>query len=645
MLESESTLSVPFLTLPINTNNDENHRNSPFGYDGEFRDALSTEVTTTTSPALLSSSSSTSLLSVYPTENTQLATKNIRRTLALTFFTFTSRSVWSQSLLSIYVILVWKDHPEYVGYVLATMGIIQMFSSALIRCATRHFDISSSPSKNNKCRFFLILLFTSLIGLSAMGISLYAITFQQSTFYIFLLANGLWGMSWGVLESILPNVFAESASLVAFNNKLAERTYKMSSNLVRLGIIVGSLLTMAIFKRLGNKWNIKNCALVMLVGLGCNLPVVFLLCSLKLIPFDNVQQDEEREEDEDEQLYYDEYNVGYEPSILPSYEEALDENYILEESEDSLEDRSFIPEEDNEDVDNNFCVSLREGEPSPVDEERKEYIENNCCRSLCCSNKMRVLILINLADILSSFAGGMSIFYLPVFLVRRLNLDPISIQFLYLIIPLGQWLSPVIAKVLAKLIGPCRACILMQGTYVLFMLSMIVCHLKGYPIWIICALFVFHGSLMNSTSTLSRIMISQYVPVEDQHKWGGVAESIQMLLWSCAGVTGGMIVGKWGLLVVFFVTVTLQFLATLPLAILYCLLDPHLDDAGKYSTSSIVVGDDDTSSDGDNDAYTPPRSRYKQKEKRSPAELLSGSSSTLMMGAFLSPETQATYIS
>eukprot|EP00751_Fragilariopsis_kerguelensis_P032950 CAMPEP_0170970888 /NCGR_PEP_ID=MMETSP0735-20130129/44899_1 /TAXON_ID=186038 /ORGANISM="Fragilariopsis kerguelensis, Strain L26-C5" /LENGTH=177 /DNA_ID=CAMNT_0011390749 /DNA_START=176 /DNA_END=705 /DNA_ORIENTATION=- len=177
MLESESTLSVPFLTLPINTNNDENHRNSPFGYDGEFRDALSTEVTTTTSPALLSSSSSTSLLSVYPTENTQLATKNIRRTLALTFFTFTSRSVWSQSLLSIYVILVWKDHPEYVGYVLATMGI-----------------------------------------------SLYAITFQQSTFYIFLLANGLWGMSWGVLESILPNVFAESASLVAVNNKLAERT-------------------------------------------------------------------------------------------------------------------------------------------------------------------------------------------------------------------------------------------------------------------------------------------------------------------------------------------------------------------------------------------------------------------------------------
>jgi len=468
-----------------------------------------------------------------------------------------------------------------------------------------------------------------------MGISLCAITIQRSKFYIFLLANGLWGMSWGVLESILPIIFAESANLDAVNNKGTERTYKMCSNLVRFGIIVGSLLTMAIFKRLGNKWNIENCVLVMFVGLGCNLPVVFLLCSLKTIPFDDVQQDEEREEEEDEQLYHDEYNITYEPSILPSYEEVM---------EDSLEDQSFIPEKDDEDVNNNFCVS-REGEPPPVDEERKEDAENICCQFSCCSNKMRVLILINIADILSSFAGGMSIFYLPVFLVRRLNLDPISIQFLYLVIPLGQWLSPVIAKALANLIGPCRACISMQGTYILFMLSMIVCHLKGYPIWIICALFVFHGSLMNSTSTLSRSMISQYVPVEDQYKWGGVAESIQMLLWSCAGIMGGIIVGKWGLLVVFFVTVALQFLATLPLAILYCLLDPRLDGAGKYSTRSIVVGDDDTSSDEDDDAHTPSRSRYDQKEKRSPADLLSSSSSKSMMGALLSPETQATYLS
>ncbi|OEU12660.1 hypothetical protein FRACYDRAFT_147574, partial [Fragilariopsis cylindrus CCMP1102] len=434
--------------------------------------------------------------------------KNIRRTLALTFFTFTSRSVWSQSLLSIYVILVWKDHPEYVGYVLATMGMIQMISSALIRYS-----------------YYLIL--ASLISVSAMGLSLYAITIERSRFVLFLLANGLWGMSWGVSESILPVIFSESSATLAVNNnnKTTDSTYKMCSILVRLGIIVGSLLTLIVFERLGNQWNIENCVTVMLIGMGCNLPVVFLLCSLKTIPFDDAEVEESEEEEDEQQEYYDAFSIAYESALLLSDEEIMDENYIVE---GSLEDRLFIPEEDGE-----------------------------------------VPILIHLADILSSFAGGMSIWYFPVFLVQRLKLDPVSIQFLYLIIPLGHWLSPYLAKLLSSVIGPCRACISMQGTYVLFMISMITCHLKGYPIWIICTLYVLHSSLMNSTSTLSRSMILQYVPVEDQHKWGNIAESIQMLLWSCAGVTGGIIVGKYGLLIVFFVTVALQFLATLPLAILY----------------------------------------------------------------------------
>ena len=633
MMETESTLSEPFLPphIPDDNNDNENNRNSSFGDDEEFPES-SVEV----SPIPSSSSSS---ISEYSNEIIQYAKKNIRRTLALTFFTFTSRSVWSQSLLSIYVILVWKDHPEYVGYVLATMGMIQMISSALIRCVTRRFDISSY----NKCRRFLLLILASLISVSAMGLSLYAIAIKRSRFDLFLLANGLWGMSWGVSESILPIIFSESSATLAVNNnnKTTDSTYKMCSILVRLGIIVGSLLTLIVFERLGNQWNIENCVTVMLIGMGCNLPVIFLLCSLKTIPFDDAEVEEsgEEEEEDEQQEYYDAFSIAYESALLLSDEEIMDKNYIVE---GSLEDRLFIPEEDGEGVDYHPVLGIDDSHDSHVDE-GTEIEDRKSSQSVCCSNKIRVPILIHLADILSSFAGGMSIWYFPVFLVQRLKLDPVSIQFLYLIIPLGQWLSPYLAKLLSSVIGPCRACISMQGTYVLFMISMITCHLKGYPIWIICTLYVLHSSLMNSTSTLSRSMILQYVPVEDQHKWGNIAESIQMLLWSCAGVTGGIIVGKYGLLIVFFVTVALQFLATLPLAILYCVLDPRLDDVGKHSISSnIVVGDDDTSSNNNEDIIddidTPSRSRYDRKKKRPHAD----GDNTTMIGT---PETQATCLS
>ncbi|MGK3740860.1 MAG: MFS family permease [Bacillariaceae sp.] len=631
MMETESTLSEPLL-LPVsddNDNDDENHRNSSFGEHDEEFVAVSSPPTSSPIPS--------SSMSEYSTEIIQYAKRNIRRTLALTFFTFTSRSVWSQSLLSIYVILVWKDHPEYVGYVLATMGMIQMLSSALIRCVTRRFDISSY----NKCRRFLLLILASLIGVSAMTLSLYAITMERSRFDLFLLANGLWGMSWGVSESILPIVFAEAVAVNTSNNnnKTTDSTYKMCSILVRLGIIVGSLLTLIVFERLGNQWNIENCVTVMLIGMGCNLPVVFLLCSLKTIPFDDAEVEESVEEDEEQQQYYDAFSIAYESALLLSDEEIMDENYIVE---GSLEDRLFIPEEDGEGVDNNYHVlgESDDSSDSPVNEET-ETEDRKSCQSICCSNRIRVPILIHLADILSSFAGGMSIWYFPVFLFQRLQLEPVTIQFLYLIIPLGQWLSPYLAKLLSRVIGPCRACISMQGTYILFMISMITCHMKGYPIWIICTLYVLHGSLMNSTSTLSRSMILQYVPTEDQHKWGNIAESIQMLLWSCAGVTGGIIVGKMGLLVVFFVTVALQFLATLPLAILYCLLDPRLDDAGKHSISSnIVVGDHDASNNNEDidGIDTPSRSTYDKKKKRPNVD----GDNTTMIGT---PETQTTCLS
>jgi len=213
---------------------------------------------------------------------------------------------------------------------------------------------------------------------------------------------------------------------------------------------------------------------------------------------------------------------------------------------------------------------------------------------------MRVPLLINAADVVSSLAGGMSTWYFPVFLVKQSNLGPMVVQCLYLVIPLGQWLSPKLAKGLSGCIGPCRACILMQWMYVVLILSMIACYLKGCPTWTVCALYVLHGSLMNSTSSLSHKMVAQYVPAEEHHKWG-ITTNLQMLLWSCAGLLGGYVVGRWGLLVNFYSTAVFQVVASVPLAILYCLLDPRLEESETMSTNDEygTISRDDEEDDDD----------------------------------------------
>eukprot|EP00536_Pseudo-nitzschia_multiseries_P014637 jgi/Psemu1/311231/fgenesh1_kg.743_\ len=208
---------------------------------------------------------------------------------------------------------------------------------------------------------------------------------------------------------------------------------------------------------------------------------------------------------------------------------------------------------------------------------------------------MRVPLLMHTADAFSSFAGGVSMGYFPVFLFQHSKLGPVALQVLFLIVPLGQWASPLLATSLAAVIGPCRTCISLQWTYVACMLSMIACQSKGYPVWTFCSLYVLHGSLMNSTSCLSRAVFRQYVPTEDLHKWVP-AENIEMILWSCAGLVGGYIVGQWGMLANFFVTAGLQFLASVPLAILYCVLDPRVVDVDQNSeTMDRVVVDSNVS--------------------------------------------------
>jgi hypothetical protein len=86
---------------------------------------------------------------------------------------------------------------------------------------------------------------------------------------------------------------------------------------------------------------------------------------------------------------------------------------------------------------------------------------------------------------------------------------------------------------------------------------------------------------MNSTSQLSKNLISDYVPIDDPSwRFWDWAKTFQKMLWSFAGLLGAYLVtnNRWGLLANFYATAFVQFLACLPLVVLYCLRDPRLEE-------------------------------------------------------------------
>lgn len=409
---------------------------------------------------------------------------NIKKILALTWFSFTGRSIWSQCVLSIFVYLLRGDKPESVGYVTAIMGLSQVLASWPAGCLARKWQRST------------ILKMSSVFGLGAVGLTAYAT--WKLNFYYLLIALSLWGALWGVTDTALPSLFLDSIP-----DGEEKRYFRRGSRIIRSANFLGPLIALIIYQFLGNQWTIPNCSIVMGAGLVFCTPIIFILCCLR---------------------DYSVVDIEFEPP-----EEILIQSPVHFGSDDQS----------------------REG-------------------TYCCQKKTIVPILITIADIISGIASGMSIRYFPVFFVKQLGLSPASTLVLYMITPFGQGVFAFLARRLAKLFGPSCVAVVFHWAFVAFLASMLYCYLQGLSVWIICLLYVVHASLMNSTCSLSKLIMLQTVPEEEIHKWTMV-EKIQLFLWSAGAAVGGILVGYKGILFNFFVTAALQLSASLPLILLCCL--------------------------------------------------------------------------
>ncbi|KAL3911848.1 MAG: hypothetical protein SGILL_007123, partial [Bacillariaceae sp.] len=497
--------------------------------------------------------------------------RNVRRTLALTFFMFMSRSMWSQAPLSLFIAMAHPHHLEYVGYITAAIGFSQVVSTSLSKYLLRKYQLYNRKA----------IVLTSLIGTLATAASIKAILIDPassntvSLMWLFA-AMSLWGTAWGTCDAILPVVFMESASL----SENQDKKFRRCSRLIKGGNFCGGAMALGLFYWLGNVWTLGNCAVVMAVGLLLNEQVFFLLCSLRILPIEEAE------------------DLGYEEEVV--LEETSIEFDLHDMDCEQQEIDVLLASTHPHDL---GCLqrheTLADGEADQQDDEARDGSTSICCcKSLC---DARVPLLISMSDILSSFAGGMAVRYFPIFLAQQVALPPLIVQGLYLLVPIGQWISPYLAKGLAKCCGPLRISILFQWTFVIVMLSMIIGQANGLSTCGVCILFVMHGSLMNSTSALTKMTLSQNASAETIQRWR-VADKLQMVLWAFGALIGGYIAGQFGMTIIFFATGALQLVASIPLVLLFVTSDADTwidwDKVEENGSLAGQDGDNCLSSDG-----------------------------------------------
>ena len=512
----------------------------------------------------------------------EVARASLARCLSTNFCSAVARSVWSPNLLSLFVLLTWKDDKDdillpwslsRVGIVQATLGLSQTLAGIWVTNSTHWCHYNGSTFCSARVMGWLGIRFPALIvALWALVIQTPHGTKNYSSFGWFLALNGLLGAVQGTLDVLLPMNFVQSFHYampsISNNDDATLNATKVRERWdlgTRLGAWVGTILIGILFAIVGNSWTVRNSFLVLLYG--ALVPAVFLgvwSCWIwgtteeaSSQQTNNTFRDVEDISPSNSENFY---SVG-------SFDDDEDQGIFI--STGSTGDLFFSPREYEEEFE-----PMSSPPAAAVDGE--DTTETTPTRSCCCADQCLVPWLIHLSDALSSIASGMSTWYLPVFLVKLFDLRPVTVQVLYFMILACQWKSPQLAKDLTKTLGPCRAYILLQFVYVGLLLNMIVCHPKGIGVWIVSCLFIFHGALMNSTSVLSKVLIAAFVPLAEQPKWEK-AETIQKLLWSSAGLLGSYVVSGWGLITNLYVTAAVQVLASLPLVVLYCARDPRFD--------------------------------------------------------------------
>jgi MFS family permease len=433
---------------------------------------------------------------------------NVSRIILFSWFAFTGRSMWSQSVLSVFVFLLKKNHPECVGIVTGVMGVSQVLASL-------------PPTTFCRSRRDRRLKLASLVGIAAVTTTFFAL--WQLDYNWLLGASILWGIMWGISDAALNDLFLDSIP-----TSRRSHYYKRASSVIRLGNLTGPLVAIVIFRYMGEEqWSLRGCSLVMMVGLGLCLPGLGILCSLR---------EEPEQHDPPAEINCQDYN---------HQDTSFTTNDLLGQAPESAIRQQAIR--------------------LASDVDPMESVSHQICH---CKPNIAIPTLVTIADALSEIASGLSLRYFPIFFLDQLRLSPVQVQVLNMVTPFGSAILKKFARSLARRYGPSRVSASFQWIFVSLLVSMVMFYKQGRPVVLVCTFYIFHASMMNSTSALSRSIVADAVPKENMGKWNAL-DPLHMLLWSGSAILGGILVSFYGVLVNFYVSAGLQLLASLPFLALF----------------------------------------------------------------------------
>lgn len=461
----------------------------------------------------------------------------------ITFASFTAKSIYNGAVFSAYIFLLMNHANSAVGFIAGMSGLIGMIMAPIVGMISDKWDRTQ------------FLRTSASFGFIAVVVAAYAVS--KNDYSLILCSEIVWGFFWAIFTPTCD-------TLVADYTEEGQRSkyYTVTQGLKNITGAMGPLTALVLFLNFGNYWDIAICRKVMYVGL-----VLFIVPLTMLVFFKTGDRSSSP-------------NQGEYGSVSQTEDIESQDDKMLEMSSHL---KSVFSETEVADdlVEKDSLVETREREFAEINQALDAGSENAQSRAYYIwGDILLVPAAIATGDVITGLASGMTIKFMPIFMLDLLRLSPDKVQIVYTASPLMIVGATIALQRLSKTLGRAWATVLAKsiGTSLLLVLSyqahLYILHSReweqgrGQHPWYcsvpsILAVFLVRTVVMNTTKPLTRSIIMDAVPKEQRGRWQGL-ESINAATWAGSAVLGGILIDRYGFVGVFVTTAFMQICSMLP---------------------------------------------------------------------------------
>ena len=328
----------------------------------------------------------------------------VRTIFIISFSAFTAKSTHMELSFSAYIYLLMGKENSAVGFMAGVSGIVGFMLAPIVGYISDKWD---------RMQF---VRGSSFFGFCGVLVAFYAI--HRNNYFMLMASEIIFGFFWAVFTPTMDALIADNT-----NEGQRSKTYTISQILKNIAGALGPLTSLLLFVIVGNRWDVNTCRIVMMAGLVCSLCLCLCCCCLRRRQRDSsaageygavAVEDNDSVDDEDKLIL---------EMASTHLKHVFSDTDIEggEYDEDSGGDASM----DDSRVKELAKMELELSQPLPANQAH-----------YCFGNILLVPAAIASGDVITGLASGMTIKFMPIFMLDLLQLSPDKVNAIYTLSPL-----------------------------------------------------------------------------------------------------------------------------------------------------------------------------------------------------------------